>query len=185
MADELWLWATCGLICGSCVMSMQLAQLEQQDDDEDDEDLASLERELQALAALEGVSMEELATDENLTILSQYLDAAEQEVARAEAEKAELAAAVARGEASADALANTLEDMPDVDAELLADFGEEDVDTVAALDDEDDGEQWVERIIEMTRVTKVSCCNRELGECCCSAINSRDLCGMLLPDVDS
>ena len=76
---------------------------------------------------------------------------------------------VADGELSADVFAEDLEEIPDMETEFAEDFAadlaaaDEEDDSVAMYEDaEDDSEQWVERIIELNRVTKV-CAGSWLG----------------------
>ena len=68
---------------------------------------------------------------------------------------------VSEGELSPDVFAEDLEEIPDMENEYAEDFAnqlamDEEDDSVAMYDEEDDGEQWVERIVELNRVTKVS-----------------------------
>jgi hypothetical protein len=63
---------------------------------------------------------------------------------------------VATGELPPDVLAEELEMLPDAMDEIIGDEEFEEESSQAAFDDEgNDGEQWLERIIELTRVTKV------------------------------
>ena len=68
---------------------------------------------------------------------------------------------VADGELSPDVFAEDLEEIPDMESDVAEDFteqlamDEDGEDALVAYDDEEDTEQWVERIIELNRVTKV------------------------------
>ena len=61
---------------------------------------------------------------------------------------------MARGELPPDVLSEELEPVPDAMDEVVADE-EWDEDLVPAADEEEDDQPWLERIIELTRVTKV------------------------------
>eukprot|EP00195_Chlamydomonas_chlamydogama_P012193 CAMPEP_0202899994 /NCGR_PEP_ID=MMETSP1392-20130828/9370_1 /ASSEMBLY_ACC=CAM_ASM_000868 /TAXON_ID=225041 /ORGANISM="Chlamydomonas chlamydogama, Strain SAG 11-48b" /LENGTH=694 /DNA_ID=CAMNT_0049586301 /DNA_START=96 /DNA_END=2180 /DNA_ORIENTATION=- len=141
-------------------------------EEEADYELKDFRRELQALTAVDEMTEQDMPSAEQLAILDQYLAAAEDYVASEDQRKQDLAAAVARGELSVDALAEELEEVPDMEAELLDD-AEEEGDEVA-FDDEDDGEQWVERIIELTRVTKVVKGGKIMGFRCVAIVGNQN-----------
>ena len=125
-------------------------------EEESEYEVRDIKRELQSLAALQDFTEDDVPTAEQLEVLEQYLLAAEEYVASEDNRKALIAQSVARGEMSVDALAEQLEEVPDMEAELLEGADDEDdLDAVEFDDEEDDGQQWVERIIELTRVTKV------------------------------
>jgi hypothetical protein len=91
---------------------LQLAALEDAAGEVAEDDDGGLERELRALAAIEEAGEADFELPEDLLqSLEGYVDAAEDYVSQEDARKAALVAAVARGELSADVLAEELEEV--------------------------------------------------------------------------
>lgn len=99
----------------------------------------------------------EIPPMENLDLLGEYVSATEQFLEAEQARKAQLAEQVIKGELPADVLDYddyTDEYNADVETELLM---PDDLDDMEDAVDDLDEENWQERILELTRVTKVRC----------------------------
>lgn len=140
-----------------------------------EDDDGGFERELRSLAAIEPFSEADLLDEVALDGLEGYLVAAEDFVAQEEARKAGIAEAVARGELSPDALAEELEDVEDAEDELVRNLAMEDDEDAADMSmvEESDGETWTERIIELTRVTKVVKGGKIMGFRCVAIVGNQ------------
>ncbi|KXZ52532.1 hypothetical protein GPECTOR_9g576 [Gonium pectorale] len=133
-------------------------------------DVEEFRAELLALRSMPEAVLDASLTD-GLDVLDEYLKATEEFVVAEEARKAELAAAVVRGELSADVLDEEDGDFVDVETELLMPDDFEDYED-GADDFEDDGENWQERIIELSRVTKVVKGGKLMGFRCTAVVGN-------------
>eukprot|EP00200_Dunaliella_tertiolecta_P003895 CAMPEP_0202345924 /NCGR_PEP_ID=MMETSP1126-20121109/4943_1 /ASSEMBLY_ACC=CAM_ASM_000457 /TAXON_ID=3047 /ORGANISM="Dunaliella tertiolecta, Strain CCMP1320" /LENGTH=681 /DNA_ID=CAMNT_0048937275 /DNA_START=53 /DNA_END=2098 /DNA_ORIENTATION=+ len=144
--------------------------------EEDDHGYTS---ELRELASIDDFNPEEMPSEEQLELIDQYMTSAEDYMAAEEARKADIAEKVAAGLLPPDVLAEDLEMLPDAVDEIIGDEEfEEDIE-MAAAEEEDDGEQWLERIIELSRVTKVVKGGKIMGFRCVAIVgNSNGLVGV-------
>lgn len=87
---------------------------------------------------------------------------------------------VADGELSLDVFAEDLEEVPDMEREYAEEVAEqlavEDDDSMAAMYEmeEEDSEQWVERILELNRVTKVVKGGKIMGFRCTAIVGNQN-----------
>lgn len=130
-----------------------------------DAEIQDIKDELRSLAAIDQFTEFDMPDDQQIEILDQYLNAVEQ-----------LDAQEAKGD----------ELIPDLETEyaddLIADLAESNesrVDVVNYDVDEDDGETWLERVIELTRVTKVTKGGKVIGFRCTAVVgNQKGLVGV-------
>lgn len=129
-----------------------------------DSEIQGVKEELLALAGVETFGEDDLPNEQQIEVLEQYLSAVEQldgqdddtEVVDLEAEYAEHVAADVAGSEG-----RTV-DVVNYD-----------------LDNEDDGETWLERVIELTRVTKVTKGGKVIGFRCTAVVgNGKGLVGV-------
>ncbi|GFR45888.1 hypothetical protein Agub_g7343 [Astrephomene gubernaculifera] len=143
----------------------------------DYDDLEEFRAELVALRGMPEADLE-APPPEELEVLDQYLDATENFIEAEEARKAAIAGQVARGELSPEALEAALGDdeegeWADVETELLMPDGFDDEEEGAGYDgEEDDGENWQERILELKRVTKVVKGGKLMGFRCTAVVGN-------------
>lgn len=123
-----------------------------QDDIAEEPATDEFEAELRALRSMPEPTLD-IPPMEELDMLDSYLEATENWVDSEAQRKAQLAQQVAAGALPADVLEE--EEYVDVEGELLMPDDFEDMDEAADVFDEEDGGNWQERILELTRVTKV------------------------------
>ncbi|MEW5312171.1 MAG: hypothetical protein WDW38_003818 [Sanguina aurantia] len=147
---------------------------EDDEDDEEDADLASFRSELEALEEAASADLE-YPSEEAMDVVGKYLELGQAYLTGEEDRKAMVAEAVAAGtmDESALELAGE-EDMVDVESELL-DLGDDNDDALdePPAEEEDDGIQWTERIIQLTRVTKVVKGGKLMGFRCTAVVGNQ------------
>ncbi|GLC45370.1 hypothetical protein PLESTB_000315200 [Pleodorina starrii] len=136
---------------------------------EEVDDVESFRAELLALRSMPEAFVE-VPPQEELDMLEEYVAASEQFLEAEEARKAQLAEQVVKGELPADVLDEEADEFADVETELLM------PDDMDDLEEEDfafdDDENWQERILELSRVTKVVKGGKLMGFRCTAVVGN-------------
>ncbi|GAX76487.1 hypothetical protein CEUSTIGMA_g3932.t1 [Chlamydomonas eustigma] len=147
-------------------------------EEEVDQEVKDVKAELRALAFIEEFTEMDLPDAEQLAILDQYISSADDFLQAEEQRKSSAQQMVADGELSADVFAEDLEEVPDLEKEYAEEFAEgfadDEADNAVVYDDDEDGEQWVERIIELNRVTKVVKGGKIMGFRCTAVVGNQN-----------
>jgi len=148
-------------------------------EEEADYDAKDIRSELKSLASIGEFTEDDIPDDAQLAILDQYISSAEDFLQAEEQRKSSAQQLVSEGELSPDVFAEDLEEIPDMENEYAEDFAnqlamDEEDDSVAMYDEEDDGEQWVERIVELNRVTKVVKGGKIMGFRCTAIVGNQN-----------
>jgi len=145
-------------------------------EEEADYEVKDIKTELRTLAALEDFGEDDMPDEEQLAILDQYVTSAEEFLAAESERKASAEKMVMDGELSADVFADELEEVPDMERDFAEEFATElakaEDDDYVAYDDEDDTENWQERILELNRVTKVVKGGKLMGFRCTAIVGN-------------
>ncbi|EFJ49243.1 plastid/chloroplast ribosomal protein S5 [Volvox carteri f. nagariensis] len=135
---------------------------------EEVDEVDTFRAELLALRAMPE-SFVEIPSREEIEMLDEYVAASEQFLDAEEARKAQLAEQVIKGELPPDVLDNEDDEFVDVETELLM---PDDMDDLEEEDEFDDDENWQERILELSRVTKVVKGGKLMGFRCTAVVGN-------------
>ncbi|GIL90789.1 hypothetical protein Vretifemale_18522, partial [Volvox reticuliferus] len=135
---------------------------------EEVDEVDSFRAELLALRAMPEAYVE-VPPQEELDMLEEYVAASEQFLDAEEARKAQLAEQVIKGELPPDVLDNEDDEYVDVETELLM---PDDMEDMVEEDAFEDDENWQERILELSRVTKVVKGGKLMGFRCTAVVGN-------------
>ncbi|KAG2484074.1 hypothetical protein HYH03_017093 [Edaphochlamys debaryana] len=136
------------------------------------DEVEDYKQELLALRAMPDAVLE-VPPEEEIEVLDQYLSASEVFIAAEEERKMALAVQVAKGELPAEVLEEDDGDFADVETELLMPDDMAELEGAADELDEEE-ENWQERILELTRVTKVVKGGKLMGFRCTAVVGNNN-----------